>query len=501
MSFCRECGVKLEENPVFCSECGTKVSDGAPIQTFQPHKTEEEYSVEHQPVQSSIQPPVYKRVKKLLTKKQKIVFGSIAGFVLILIISFFVLQKFTGLDYTLENFETALNDKDVKTLSNMMESSDRRAKLEDKHIKDFIAYLDENPSVREEVMSYLKSAAKSFENGKHQTDDGYFLQLKKDGKSFLFFDHYQIQIRPYYVNIYTNYEGAKLLLDGKEIGEATEDDFYKQFGPYIPGKYKFEAVLDEKYGKLKTEQEINLYDSFGSNEVEVDLALYGDYIDIETGFADSEVFINGESVGETDEYGYLEMGPISLDGSFKLHAEKTFPWGKGKSDEVMIEEDYYYELMISPLNEELEKNISTTLKDFEVQLVEAYRSMDASKITTGAEEVKVVVGENISQVKESKTKYVGVGITEVTINLDSIEIVEDDEYYAYALGMITEVGALVPGDVSGDELKEYENHEETYALEFYLTYDNASKKWLVVESYDSWEEDFGEGRVETFKVQ
>jgi len=501
MSFCRECGAKLEENAVFCSECGTKVSDGAPTQTFELHKTEEEYSVEHQPVQSSIQQPVQERVKKPLTKKQKIVFGSIAGLVLIFLISFFMLQKLTGLDYTLEKFETALNDKDVKTLKSMIESSDSRAKLEEKHIEDFIAYLDENPSIQEEVMSYLKSAAKSLENGKKSTEDGYFLQLKKDGKSFLFFDDYQIQIRPYYVNIYTNYEGAKILLDGKEIGEANEADFYKQFGPYIPGKYKFEAVLDEKYGKLKTEQEVNLYDSFGSNEVEVDLALYGDYIDIETGFADSEVFINGESVGITDEYGYLEIGPISLDGSFKLHAEKTFPWGKGKSDEVIIEDDYYYELMISPLNEESEKNIATTLKDFEVQLVEAYRSMDVSKITTGAEELKVVVGENITQAKESKTKYVGVGITEVSINLDSIEIVEDDGYYAYALGVITEVGALVPGDVSGDQLKEYENHVETYALEFYLTYDEASKKWLVVESYDSWEEDFGDARVETFKIQ
>src|SRR5690606_30787363 len=112
----------------------------------------------------------------------------------------------------------------------------------------------------------------------------------------------------------------------------------------------------------------------------VNLDLEVDSLDIYTNYDDVEIFINGESAGKSDgRHFYLDV--INIDGSNTVYAEKEFPWGVVRSEEVPIDDDYI-ELTINPISAELEKELADLVKEFYLERNEAYKSLDASKLTT-----------------------------------------------------------------------------------------------------------------------
>lgn len=477
MDNCRNCGTKLESGALFCSECGTPINDSRePSQ--QPPSTQT--WVAQTASQTNNYQPV-KSAKKPLSKKQKIIYSSVIGIVIILFISFFILQKITSPEYKLEKFETALEEHDHSALKNLLSTSNDKLKIEEKHIKDLLTYLKENPSEKENIVYHLRNTISKGEILNYLDPNGPMIQFVKKGKTFLFFDNYEIQMRPYYIEITTDQQGTKIFLDNKEIGVA--EDYTKKFGPVLPGTYQVKVVLEGGLVPLESTTEVNLFDWPDMNEVSIEVYLPGEDVTVETDFTDAEIFVNGKSAGKTDEYGVLEFGPVNTDGSIKMYAEKEFPWGKVKSEEVTIDSNYM-DLDIPPLDEKQENEVAQFIQDFFAEYNQALKSLDAKKLSLVTDDFKTTISKDLNERKENEEKYVGEGFTKVKINLDSLSVEENE-----SLGVVVEAtqkGDFIYNDASKDDVDYYQSLEDEYGYYIHLYYDVNNKKWLVTNMDHTW---------------
>ncbi|MCU9612808.1 zinc-ribbon domain-containing protein [Caldibacillus lycopersici] len=498
MEFCKNCGSKLEEHAVFCSECGQSVEG----ELQQPSATVEGTTVNSATASNNVRPASSISFKSF-SKKQKIITSVIAGIVIILLISFFTLKNITNPEKKLERFEEALKTEDKDALKSLLDSGDSRIKLEDKHVEGLLTYVKDNPSELDYIISNLEDQLDSLQSSKSKkasSEDSYFLNLKEDGKTFLLFDDYQIQLKPYYITVSTDYANSDVYVDGKKVGTTNEDAYTLEFGPYLPADYNFKIELASDYATLSNELEVDLYDYiYDTNEVYVDLYLDATSVDIYTDYSDAEIFVNGKSAGVSED-GYFYIDPITLDGSFTVYAEKEFPWGVVKSEEVTIE-DYSYDLELNPVNDELKTQVSTAIKDYFTAYNAAYKGLDSTKIAQVNESYADQLISDIDYYKDSEYQYVGNGITSATVYLDSIGIDQyDGVTEAYVEAKVTQNGDLLYGDASEEERSEVAATDDEYVISLYLEYDETAKNWLVsyADEYYYYDTDYVEEETFTF---
>src|SRR5699024_9805317 len=175
--------------------------------------------------------------KKKMSKMTKIAISSVAVLVVIVGAGYFVGNSIFSADKAIEKFEEAIDDGDSKAVSKLLNSKDKDLKIDDSSVEGFIDYYNDNPDELEDVVDHLTEQGEK--DGK--SDDGYAINLKKDGKKFLVFDNYMMQVSPVYFDVYTNYADTEITLDDDVVLTADSDEFTEEIGPYLPGKYTFVA--------------------------------------------------------------------------------------------------------------------------------------------------------------------------------------------------------------------------------------------------------------------
>ncbi|MFP7495254.1 zinc-ribbon domain-containing protein [Terribacillus saccharophilus] len=231
MNYCKECGKELKPDAQFCNNCGTSITSSPTPQRQQ------------QPAP-----------KKKMSKKNKIILASVIAVLVILFAGYKTGEAMTSKEKVIDKFETALAEKDAKKLAKILSTDDKDLTITEDSVKSLITYYDEHP----EDLDYLISDMKS------QTEESVAyasgpVHLSMDGKKYLLYDNYEINVRPYYITMATDYKDTVLKVDGHEVGTADKDAFEKTYGPFLPGTHEVAATLAHDVVEMSTSESLDLY--------------------------------------------------------------------------------------------------------------------------------------------------------------------------------------------------------------------------------------------------
>ena len=464
MQFCKECGNKINNEQAFCNECGTPVVS-----------KNEEGSLPKNDVTSVTASP-----KKPMSKKNKLIFIIGAVAVVLLFGGYKVGEALTSETRLISNFETALNENDEQAVSKLLSSNDKKLDINEKSVKGLLSYFKENPEEINETIELLKTQAKvasskEVQQGAELEDlinsvvgEG-LINLEQDG-NILFWDKFELNIDPVYLQLGTNYKDTLLYVDGEEVGKADKPDFESTFGPFVPGYHKIEAKLKTDFIDLVAKDEflLNAVNEKQSEFIEIEaeeVTVYlPDGIDTE-----AKLNINGKDVGvnvtENETF-----GPVLTDGSMKLSVTSEFPWGKVTSKEVEITGS---DVTVDFLNEDVQNQVMKAVHNFYTEYGEAYTTADASKLTTATKEYKDDIIEEANHNKEDgynvSYEYIG-----TNFDLSSSSIEKSDGVWS----------VMIIGERKSKVGSSYEDLKSTIEeisdqQVFYLQYDEKQSKWLL----------------------
>lgn len=454
MLFCKNCGASLSEQAQFCKKCGTEVKN------------------------SNLEKTTASRISssKKWSKKQIWWVSSICAVILLLFAGYKTGEALTSKDSLIDRFEEALTERNGKKIADLLSSNHNNLEINEKSIQPFVKYLEANPKAEADIISLLKNQAQSFEEAKNQNlfgiTEGGFLSLVKDGKT-LFYDNYKIHIEPVFLTIGTNYQGTDLIVNGEKIDTSTEQDFTKEYGPYIPGIYEVEAALQSDFVKLEKKENETLISA--NENFFVDMALDGQQVTLNW-TADQEdlngkLYINGKDVNK-DPYAEPSFGPVLTDGSMNLSVETEFPWGKIKTDDITINEEY---LPINPIaSKAFLEEITQTIFTGTNETMKALADGNVDAISTGSADYKSRIRETTDNMKEFGESYKG-SFLSAEYDLDS-PYLEKDENGQWILNMSGQETHNASSYYEGNDPVLEESTEE---YDYKLRYDKQNSKWLL----------------------
>lgn len=445
MKFCTKCGAQIEEGKKFCSKCGeatlTQSTPGKIIPTI---PTQEK----------QVDVP---KVSNKSTKTGKLLAVALGIFLVLAILSYNIGASLLSKNKVVEKFNQALASKDSSELAKYVVSSDIKQKINAKDISGLLNYIEKNPSQINNIYDLFT--------------------LKKQGKAWFFYDKYVFELKSIYVKVQTNYKGTQIFLDNNLVCTADKEDYEKEIGPYIPGLYKIKAILKGEYVTLEKSVDldlvrINLANKSGAINF-VELYLDGYKLSVDSDYKDAKLFANGKDTGLliVDAKAF---GPVSKDGSVKLYAEKDFPWGVTKGEEITLHGERSVFLKLNEVNDDVTNNLMDTINIFNKSLVEATKLRNVSKLLNASDIKKKKITEDIENAISNKDLFIG-DIAKTTFDLDNINIYQNsNKYYAE----ITENETYnAEWYKEGDTIPQTNVYD--IARKFILIYDETLKKWFI----------------------
>ncbi|BBI31501.1 zinc ribbon domain-containing protein [Cohnella abietis] len=450
----------MEGEYAFCPECGTPIDVGAPSapqndpsqpqavtpQVLETPSSETETpqvpttpSSETETPQVSTTSPAYitptvaqpPKPSFALTKKAKVLIASGLVVILLLAGTYFLGKYLTDEQRIIERFEKSITDKKSDKLFNLLSASNEDIKFEQKTADGIINHLSSNREDLFTVINQLKDEAKQLKSGDEEAfadnTDGAFVYLhKKEKKRWFLYNDYELKIKRYMIPVETNYEGAKILIDGSEAATANEAGSRIEIGPFLPGEYEIKAVYKGEYTTLEKKSTVALF-PMSSYKDTVELMLKGEFIDVYANYSQSRIFINGKDIG-LDVGDGQRIGPIAIDGSNLIYVEAEYPWGKVQSEEIAVNSDQI-ELSINALTKNAKEDITNAAHDFVYSMVDAYKARDTKPLKHVRSDLVDYFKEYFVEMVNNDQSYLG-EIHRMTFNPDSFRInqLSADEY-------------------------------------------------------------------------
>ncbi|KLD60063.1 hypothetical protein WP50_13305, partial [Lactiplantibacillus plantarum] len=268
-SFCPNCGQAVAATDEFCPNCGFKL-----------HATTDQPSPSVNTAQSTTS-----STRKVRQQTQRHMptwgWGLIAVIVVILIGGYLYGQNYYQPLNQLDRDLTAL--KTGKGLAKQVTSTDPSLKITNDSVKPMVTYFKNNRKSLASLASSLKSRS--------ATND-YGIQFVKTGKSWLFFDKYQLQVTSVYATLATNHRNVALSVNGKHVATSNKATYEHKIGPYVPGSYTLTAK-----GTVSGHQITNkgtYYLRANGQTYDLDLRTISFTVN---GTPNTTVYINGENEG------------------------------------------------------------------------------------------------------------------------------------------------------------------------------------------------------------
>ncbi len=338
-----------------------------------------------------------------------------------------------------------------------------------------VDYYKSNSDALAEVTEQLKSQSQRLQDGEQQafaddSETGFVYLRKKEIKRWLIYHDYELKVKRYMIPVRTNYNGAKILVDGNESATATGDESSIELGPFLPGEYVIEAVYEGDYTTLKKKRTVSLFPK-RSYEDTVELMLEGDYVHVYSNNPKARIYIDGKDIGLIVEDGQ-RIGPIAIDGSNKMVLEAEYPWGTLKSEELPIDADRL-EIKIDGLNDMVKEDIMNAAHDFLSSSIQSLQAMDASLLQRTHPDRLADQANYIEAMKANAQKYSG-KLNRMTFDLNSFVLIplEDGGY-----------SAQVKAQIDYSEITYYEEDtppdpiDGTLYTDYELVYENG--QWIV----------------------
>lgn len=300
-----------------------------------------------------------------LNRKQKTILVIVLAFLLLIVCSYSIVSYRFSRTSAISRLQKAITKNDAEAAAGLIESSDKKLKINERTIQSFLTYLNKNQDKFHELSDTLYKQAASIGGKENQDCWNYYLILKKPEKSFLGFGRYYFEMKPCYVDFSTRYPFTQLYVDGKLYvttpGLQNFNNDPLTCGPFVQGEHKVKAVCTGFLGKAEAEKTFNfitVYDKAGSYNYfcKIDTDAKFTYLSCSVPYA--EIFIDGKDSGKkfTD---IRLFGPIKSNDSVKVSAVAELPWGSFKSAETTINYNLLYTMRI---NINPDKNIVNQLK-------------------------------------------------------------------------------------------------------------------------------------------
>lgn len=310
MSFCGKCGNKLEPGAKFCGKCGLTITDD---DKNNPVSSEEEpentITNDTQDIDDTIIIPntdteTYAPMptnKTPLSKGTKIAI-SIAGAIAIGFgVFWYVGTTITKPSIIVENFDKTIFSNDAKKASSLFCYSDKKLKISEKNIEPLLQYFKDNPSALKDITEDLRKNASNLEVNKNlaalKDKDSKSFTITTDGKKLLFFPNYKIALKPVYIEVGTEIKDVSFSLNNEVIGKSDSDNFKKEYGPFVPGKYTLKSSYVGKNSSLNEETNI---DTFTTSNNQIHVEAFGNYnsdLQLFSNYPDTEIYINDKDTG------------------------------------------------------------------------------------------------------------------------------------------------------------------------------------------------------------
>jgi uncharacterized membrane protein YvbJ len=333
MKYCSQCGAEIKVQQAFCIKCGYK---------FNSIKENETKLNENFNNTQSINADNSTKNNFVLSKKMKISIIGASIIAILLIIFFKTGNALTQPSKVVSNFEKAISSDNKKELSNILYCKDKRLEISEKSIAPLLSYFNENPSYLNTVTQALSKEALTIKMTKNlsnldKNNSKDLFNVVYEGKKFIFFPNYKISIMPSFIQVNTSIKDVSLSLNDIKLGKSDTDNFSKEFGPFIPGKYNLSAVYKGKYLSLNEPYSVNFFDNENmvDNKKNIDVLLNTNYIMVKSEYSDAKIFVNGKDTG-IKAADAQNFGPLS--SGMKIYAVATENGNQLKSDEYTIEQ-------------------------------------------------------------------------------------------------------------------------------------------------------------------
>ncbi|MGB8000216.1 MAG: hypothetical protein WCF60_09055 [Anaerobacillus sp.] len=450
MSWCNHCN--REEAGAFCVKCGRMVVRKAPVK-----------------------------------KTRWLFWGTIAGAVLIVLVSSFItLRWLASPERTVDRFREALRQEDYKTLAELVPEVNPFLS-HDSEIESFATLLRNHPEQRALLLRDLERQATSLADRKLVNRDKNLvipMELIEKEKAFFVFKHYVISPSQVYVEVYTQFPKTTLFINKEKGGKIADKG--KEIGPFLPGDYHFETELINESYTMRGEADVEVV---GSEEtLQVELPVNGTFVIPESNYGDAVLFINGKdtglTVGDSDE-----LGPFPTDGSVVMHAEKTFEAGVVKSPSVsiegeevslvidysepapvVIEKEVDAEAQATSLNPDQTEPIIRAVNTYLNDWIDAYEHLDTGYFTNLTPELVSYFEDRFISVKQNNGAFTG-EIVEAAFDMDSFSIDSS--------GKRAEVDVLVTMDSADHEPGDQNVDTEVTSSGFHYNLVKSGGTWLI----------------------
>ena len=391
MKYCKECGHQAANDAQFCNNCGTNFDSDNSVQHNEPATPDNQTTSTNTNQQDSTSGTGGQQSASAglgggsnsngsgnkMTKKTKILIGSIAAIIVILIVAFKVGESMYSPVKTAEKFNQALEDEDTSEINKLLKADHDDLDIDDDSIDSMLEYLDDNKDVRDEIIEHLEGQAERLDKDTSSDSDesrysSNSFNLKKDGK-FLTFDKYKVTVSPVYFKVSSNYEGTEIFVNGDSVAKMKKDYDSKKVGPFLPGKYEFKAKYKSDVADLETKKtEDNFRQKYSKN---VDLSIKGESVTFSLPFYSKIDELNLVINGKNTKHNLVEestVKPMQTGKDVKAQYVGKFPWGEMTSAEFVVDNSYPNQGF--QVDEKLQKKLKERIIQSEKEQIEAYTS-------------------------------------------------------------------------------------------------------------------------------
>jgi uncharacterized membrane protein YvbJ len=326
MKFCISCGHKLKDGQATCPGCGT-------TRSLRSEEIRDKHIEENEPKKA---PWLYNR--SLLS-----VVGLIVAVIIVVSVAigmYFNEKKNSDPSLVVSQFEKAVKGNDTSKIMNIIKQGDARLEANKDMVEGYLKYLNADPQLLDSSIAELVEKANAMEkissvSASNVKLANQWFEISKTDKKWGLINQYQVEIKPFYVEVNSNLSDTVILLDGEEKGEVNDDAPVK-IGPILPGTYEVEAKYTGTYSTLEDKKKLD-FSKAEDNLLKVGIQLSGSYITFVTD-SDADIYINGKK-SSINPSSAVDIGPIATDGSVSVYAELDTEDDTLKSNTVTITND------------------------------------------------------------------------------------------------------------------------------------------------------------------
>lgn len=335
-----------------------------------------------------------------LTIEKKIVILFIVIFMIFTFITVGILNGAPTKEEVISNFKVAIENKDEKLLSKTLKVDGK--KVDSESLVPLIDYYDDKRDTLLDITKKLRAENKSG-------------MLNIESKKNIFGEKYHINVSRISVVVKSNFNNTEIFIDKRSVksGETLKD--------IIPGTYIARYKLNTEFGEVTGEEEVTV-----SEDANINIHVDAGNITLYSAYKEADVFIDNKNI-EKKVSDIVDFGPIPLNRDIELYIEQDFPWGKIKSESVVINNNGIIKLDINMVNEKLMNEIEISLNTFFNSVFDALNGGDKTLIQNADESTRNKIYDDIFK----KTLFFtnNYEISDMNLNIEKSEFKYEDSIY------------------------------------------------------------------------